>query len=106
MFAARRQNRGRDCVDYKSVATTTWSMYINTAMATIHIDASGGVSSALLTMGGVDMHATIVEPKGVGVVFTVETMDLQPSPGVNQLIMEIKGSAGNAPAAGVSALDI
>ena len=50
------------------------------------------------------------EPKGVGAVFTVEAVDLQPpqhpSPGVNKLIVEIKGSAGNAPAAGVGALNL
>ena len=54
------------------------------------------------------------EPKGVGAVFTVEAVDLQPpqqpSTGVNKLIVEIKGSNGsngsNPPAAGVGTVDL
>ena len=45
-----------DEIDFVSAATTTWSMH---TMATVHINGADG-SSASLSMGGVDLHATIV----------------------------------------------
>ena len=45
-----------DEIDFVSAASTTWSMH---TMATVHINGADG-SSASLSMGGADLHATIV----------------------------------------------
>jgi len=78
-----------DEIDFASAANISWSMH---TMASIKVDGS----TAVLSLGGVELHATIVEPRGAGVAFGSEAVDLQPpqtpSPGLNKLVVVLQGS--------------
>ena len=68
-----------------------------------------GGDSAVLSLGGVDLHASIVEPAGAE--FSQQAVDLQPpqrpSPGLRKLMAELSGPnhAGSARIVVMLALD-
>lgn len=70
-----------------AVRNVTWSMH---TMASIKLHA-GSAGSAVLSLGGASLHATVLEPKGA--VFSAVDVDLQPpynpSPGVHKLMVAL-----------------
>ena len=79
-----------------SVRNVTWTMH---TMATVNIlEATGGARpAAVLSLGGVRLHATVIEPEK-GVAFSTASVDLlppaKPSAGVSKLQVHLPVAPG------------
>jgi hypothetical protein len=82
-----------------TVRNATWTMHTMASIRLITADTSGGGGgSAELSLGGVSLHATVIEPPGA--VFSAAAIDLQPpqkpSVGVNKLQVHLNLTASAA----------
>ena len=90
-----------------TLRNVTWTMHTMAAIQLLTAGSSGGgggVGSALLSLGGKSLHATVIEPPGA--VFSAAAVDLQPpqkpSVGVSKLQVHLN-LAGSTLAAGGTA---
>lgn len=83
-----------------TLRNATWTMHSMAAIRLLTVGTSGGGGgrSAELSLGGVSLHATLIEPPGA--VFSAAVVDLQPpqkpSAGVSKLQVHINLAASAA----------
>jgi hypothetical protein len=91
-----------------TVRNVTWAMHTMAAIWLPQAGTSGGTGgagggggggSAVLSLGGVELHATVIEPPGA--VFSAVAVDLQPpqksSAGVSKLLVHVNLLGASSP---------